>query len=177
MTDEFSSGLLVLSLILNTGLVGVIVHLLWTTMGAARKVKEWSTLNYILGLSEGVLYISSFIVFLRHQDLDKLLLVPLSWVTIKTIGSVWKAKLEENNEPKQTPATLLAGERYNIFLTGTLIQLLNCFFLSEAYVNRSLNIFFTIVISLLIIVLLLLMVNNFRFNPPEAKQSGTKKGG
>ncbi|MDQ5951808.1 MAG: hypothetical protein QG639_1089 [Patescibacteria group bacterium] len=122
---------LIFSALLNNLFIGYVVKALWINAGrASERLSRYDLQTSILGGIEGIMYFTVIYTVLvsysSNNDSINLLLIIGAWLTLKTLSSVWDKKgnrsecEEKNLEDKYWP-----GERFNIFLIGTSLNILS----------------------------------------------------
>lgn len=105
-----------------------------------RRLERYNAQTLRLGIVDSTFYYLIFHLFLNqiYKDSYQLLLFLGGWITIKSLSSIWQNKASQQYyviNPKRIEGT--GGERYNIYLTGTLLNILIS--LSGAYLSYLLN--------------------------------------
>jgi len=107
--------------------VGNLVKALWKNANLFR-LERYNTQTSILGYTDVTFYFLVFSIIINSNNIKELLFLVGAWLTLKSLPSIWKNKSEEKYEVcdlGRKPGT--GGERYNIYLVGTLLSLLIAF--------------------------------------------------
>ena len=130
-------------------LISKLIKSLWVNAGRGKeRLKRYDLQTSILGKFEAIIYfIIFFTIFKNPTSYSNLIFIIGAWLTIKTMSDIWKKKTEKFGEKGKTLEDMYwPGERFNIFLIGTLANILAS--LSSTYATYQLIINNSVIASL-----------------------------